>query len=253
MGRGKTGKLERSFVKGLITEAGFLTYPENASTDELNTIIKRKGSRCRRFGIDYEPDSTAVDPGTTISTGSVLSEFYWKSVGNDASLNFLVMQIGPKVYFFDTASEPLSEGFKDFSIVLSDYQADGSTAEQVRNNECQMDFGKGYLFIAHPYCEPIVVEYDADADDIEVTRIVLQIRDFDGVDDSLANDEEPTTLTKEHFYNLRNQGWVKPGSTGVFVGATPPNNYTAPTPPSTSGDYGYYNPWTGEPGNYNEP
>jgi hypothetical protein len=38
------------------------------------------------------------------------------------------------------------------------------------------------------------------------------MRDFDGVNDGLAIDQEPSTLSKEHHYNLMNQGWVSPGS-----------------------------------------
>ena len=54
MPRAKATKLYRNFVKGLITEASELTYPENASIDELNTIIERKGNRVRRLGFEYE-------------------------------------------------------------------------------------------------------------------------------------------------------------------------------------------------------
>ena len=39
------------FNKGLITEAGELTFPEGASTDELNMNLQRDGSRRRRLGL----------------------------------------------------------------------------------------------------------------------------------------------------------------------------------------------------------
>ena len=48
-----TEKLYRSFVKGLITEASPLTFPENASIDEKNFVLNRDGSRSRRLGVDY--------------------------------------------------------------------------------------------------------------------------------------------------------------------------------------------------------
>jgi hypothetical protein len=45
------GKLEfNTFVKGIITEAGPLTYPDGASLDEANFVLNRDGSRQRRFG-----------------------------------------------------------------------------------------------------------------------------------------------------------------------------------------------------------
>lgn len=238
MARGKTSKLYRTFVKGLITEAGFLTYPENASTDELNTVIKNKGSRSRRFGIDYEPDSVASTI-TGASETSVVSEFHWRSVGNDSSVNFLCVQIGSTIHFYDTSSEPVTSGKKSFTLDLLPYKSTGSTDADIVGARCQMDNGKGFLFIAHPYTEPLVVEYDADTDTISTIKIIIQIRDFDGVDDGLLNDQEPTTLSKEHYYNLRNQGWVIPGSTGVFTGATPPADYTADDPPPSTGGGGW--------------
>ena len=52
--RAAANKEYNSFVRGLITEASPLTYPENASIDEENFILNRNGSRRRRQGIDYE-------------------------------------------------------------------------------------------------------------------------------------------------------------------------------------------------------
>jgi hypothetical protein len=45
-------KQYNTFVKGLVTEAGPLTYPENASLDEENFVLNRDGSRQRRLGMD---------------------------------------------------------------------------------------------------------------------------------------------------------------------------------------------------------
>jgi len=47
-------KVFNTFVAGLITEAGPLTFPENSSKDELNCVLSRKGNRRRRLGVDYE-------------------------------------------------------------------------------------------------------------------------------------------------------------------------------------------------------
>jgi hypothetical protein len=78
-----------------------------------------------------------------------------------------------------------------------------------------MTAGKGYLFVANEYIDPFTIEYDPKLDTINTVRIYILMRDFDGVNDGLANDTEPTTLTKEHKYNLRNQGWVTPGTPSV--------------------------------------
>jgi hypothetical protein len=123
-----------------------------------------------------------------------------------------------------------------------------------------MDGGKGFLFVAQENIDPFTIEYKQALDDIETIRIYILMRDFDGVNDNLANDEETSTLTKEHLYNLRNQGWVPPGSPSV-QGSVPGDG--VPTEPGVGGGGGgvgfgggdsggtggssgeYYNAWTG--------
>lgn len=242
MARGQQNKLYNMFVKGLITEAGPLTYPENASTDELNCVLKRKGPRARRLGIDYEPDSTAADISDTFDQTNLTNEFVWKAVDNNANTNFLCLQIGSTVKFFDLSSEPLTDGLKGFELDLLDYKVTGVDDAVVASNYAQFTSGKGFLFVVHPQMEPIVVEYDADGDDLIVIPITIQIRDFDGVYDGLANDAEPSTLSKEHYYNLRNQGWIAPGSSVLG----PDGGTTVPSPPTELPDGpGSYDPWQG--------
>lgn len=241
MARGNQNKLYNQFVKGLVTEAGPLTYPENASTDELNCVLKRKGSRARRLGIDYEAGSVEVTPSTFDET-AITNEFVWKAVGNIATTDFLCMQIGSKIKFFDINDDPVSAGLLSFEIDLLDYKTSTATDEQVASDYAQFAAGKGFLFIVNPYIEPIVVEYSATEEDITVIPITIQIRDFDGIYDGLANDAEPTTLSKEHYYNLRNQGWLAPGSSVVG----PDGGTSVPTPPSELPDGpGAYDPWLG--------
>jgi hypothetical protein len=106
-----------------------------------------------------------------------------------------------------------------------------------------MAAGKGFLFIAHPFCDPLVAEYDHDTDTLTVVKIVIQVRDFDGVNDGLANDEEPTTLSPEHHYNLRNQGWVEPGSSDGSLGGGTEGGASVSDPI-------HYDPYTGETNTY---
>jgi hypothetical protein len=225
-------KLYQSFIKGLITEAGPLTYPENASIDELNTVIKVKGSRSRRLGLDYEPSSVAATLSDLDDT-KFISEFAWKSVGNDADVNFLVMQVKRTLHFFDLDAVPITGSPKSFTVDLSTYVAPFATTTDVDNNPVQMASGKGYLFVASPVIDPILIQYDADTDNVSIIRLILKIRDFVGVIDNLNNEAQPDTLSNEHYYNLRNQGWVQPGPLGVVDG-TPTTTYTG-TPPAGSG------------------
>jgi hypothetical protein len=236
--RATANKLYRTFTKGLITEAGYLTYPENASTDELNTVIKVKGSRSRRLGIDFEPSSAALTV-SSFTSSSTTNEYGWHNVGEDSSVNFLVCQIGSTLHFFNMDATPATK--KGFTVDLTSFKVDTASATMVANEVCQFASGKGFLFVVHPYTEPVVVEYDDNTDTITATQILVQIRDFDGVNDGLGNEEQPTTLTKEHLYNLKNQGWA-PGYTQVTSGGGGSLE---------TGEQGYVNPYTGARGAYN--
>lgn len=211
MARQVANKTYKTFVRGLITEANELTYPENATIAEDNTILYRKGNRSRRLGFNREPGGSAS--AFDVSTAEVSVEYTWSAVNNDASLNFLVTQKGSTLYFYDHSVTPLRSGLKGFTVSLDEYLAPGNTT--MATIPVHMAGGKGYLFVAGEALEPLVIEYDPDTDSITVDKVYIQIRDFKGLDDDLANDEEPTTLTTAHNYNLRNQGWVDPDNTGA--------------------------------------
>ena len=212
MARAKLNKIYRSFVKGLITEASPLTFPENASIDEDNCILYRKGNRTRRLGFDYETDAV-LSSYQLSNTAHATRTYRWESVNNDADVNFLVHRIGTSIYFYDLSQSPLSSGLKSFSVNLNAYAVNEAT--DVATTEVSMVGGRGYLFVVGARIEPFLVTYDPDSDTITSERIYIQIRDFKGVDDGLAPDEEPTTLSDEHKYNLMNQGWLDPFNNGT--------------------------------------
>jgi hypothetical protein len=236
LARAEQVKLYRSFVKGLITEASYLTYPEDASVDELNTVLSRKGNRTRRVGVDYEDDYQIV----TIASDSVdvFSEFVWRSANNDAEHNFVVVQVGYFVYFFNLTENPVSDSLEAFSIDLRTYAAPGASETMIRSSKCEFASGKGYLFCVNCHVEPLLIEYDSDTNSITTTPVVIMVRDFEGINDGLANDQEPPTLEKEHHYNLLNQGWTTPGQ------------YTVPGGAAVDNTPIYYDPYTGNPRTY---
>lgn len=213
MARAKTNKLYRTFVKGLITEAGYLTYPEDASTAELNTVLSRKGNRTRRLGINFEDGHTLVS--IPFRSTDAIQEYLWSNANNDPGQNFIAIQVGSKVHFFVIDEGPVSNNKAPFIVDLLDYKTPGSTTEDIRTTPASFASGAGYLFVCHENCHPLNVEFKPETNSIVVVSMIIQIRDLDGVDDGLANDMEPTTLSKEHHYNLLNQGWGPPdGSRG---------------------------------------
>lgn len=208
MAEATNNKLYRSFVRGLMTEASPLTYPEDTSFDELNTVPTRKGNRTRRFGINYNPDNTAAMAQVVTDAQN---EFMWKAVAADVANTFLVVQNGATLYFYDRSQGEFASHKKSFTVNLDTYKRPG--ANTVKATMCHFASGKGFLFVVNKDMEPLVITYLPDTDTITVNKITISARDFEGLSDGLANDAEPTTLTTEHFYNLLNQGWIAPGVT----------------------------------------
>lgn len=231
MPRAKTNKLYRTFVKGLITEASPLTYPEDASVEELNTLLSRKGNRTRRRGIRYEEDFVLNDLG--ITDDDAVNEYVWHSVGKVPAKIVVAIQIGTKIHFWDKDESPMSDHKLDFTVDLLEYKAEYSTPTEVQTQMCSFASGSGYLFLAHPACDPVVIEYRPETNSYMAVKVLIQIRDFEGVYDGLANDEEPSSLSPEHHYNLKNQGWLSPGE-GTSSGG------------GTGGGGTFYDPYTGE-------
>ena len=212
-------KTYNSFVKGLITEASPLTFPENASVDEDNCVLYRKGNRSRRNGIDFETDYQASSYNVVVAdiADYAFYEYEWNNINNTSNISFLVHQVGLTLYFYDQGVDPLSSAEKGFTVNLSSYLAPGASSVTAKATMVSMTSGKGYLFVASEYLDPIIVSYNEDADSITVSRIYVLIRDLQGLDDGLANDEEPTTLSSAHNYNLLNQGWTQSEGSAATV------------------------------------
>jgi hypothetical protein len=213
MPRSQATKLYRTFVKGLITEASPLTYPEDTSLDEDNTLLFAKGNRTRRLGAELEESFTLSPFQDADPSKTPIMEYVWSSVNNDALVSFLCLQVGGTVYFYDLYATPISSGIKGFTIDLTAYAAAGAT--DIEKSPVQMTSGKGFLFVVGAKIDPLIVEYRTATADLEIERVSILIRDFTGVDDNLAVDEEPTTLSAEHHYNLLNQGWTNTTTTTV--------------------------------------
>lgn len=195
-----------TFVQGIITEASPLTFPENASIDERNFILQRDGSRRRRLGMDFESgfvESSAIANATFEDLAIATSE--WKGVANDANVNFAVVQVGTVLYFYDLSSSEVSANIKGFTVDLTLHK----TAHSLNAGASQVStsVGKGVLFVASNEIDPFYLEYDSTLDSVTATPIVIEVRDFNGVDDGFDTDERPAVTNAEHTYNLLNQGW----------------------------------------------
>jgi hypothetical protein len=193
------GRLEfNTFVKGIITEAGPLTYPEGASLDEANFVLNRDGSRQRRFGIAFEKDAE-LRPVLNIEGGAVTSH-RWHNPDNLGDLEVVVFQDGGRLTFFNSNADAVSAAPLNLGAVLI---LEGWEDNVVASTASI----SGKFYIAGNTDKVIELSYDLDLDQVTQRPIDLHMRDLWGVQDDLEVDERPGTLTNLHEYNLRNQGW----------------------------------------------
>jgi len=220
MSRQKGNKEYRTFVKGIITEANALTFPENASLDESNFVLQRDGSRQRRLGLDYENDyilSAAINEDN-FNEGAITTHNWNNILGNSAS-SLVVVQVGDTLHFYDNTVSAISANKLSYTIDLNEYAIDG--ASLIHKYPIQAAAIRGYFVVVGKYLEPFYVIYEKDSDTFFSAQIQPRMRDIFGLDDGFLIDEEPSTLTDEHQYNLYNQGWTADKVAAYKSGSSP--------------------------------
>jgi len=209
MARQQTKAEINTFVRGLITEASPLTFPDNASLDEDNFVLNRDGSRHRRLGMDYESEFVEVNTGiNNTPTGELaFSAYTWKNAGGNAAKNLVVVQTGTVIKIFDVDVTPLSSGLI--------YTKDFTTAEDTQ--VFSYTVVDGILVVVTGQKALNIFEYDDGS--ITYTTKNLKIRDQFGVEDTVNGEsllegigitKRPSSLTQQHTYNLRNQTFGTP-------------------------------------------
>lgn len=207
-----------TFVKGLITEASPLTFPDNASLEEENFVLAKDGSRSRRFGVDYEENHTLVNVDSDLD---IFASYRWKEAAGAGLADLLVIHMGTQLFFFDTTGGlPYSPNLihtEDLLTLSSDYKGDATTETQDPSTLLPATFAKvgKRLIVACNSREVKSFEYENDA--ITTSSFRLKVRDLFGVEDLDSNGVDlnsgaglvvrPYIQTSPHVYNLRNQSW----------------------------------------------
>jgi hypothetical protein len=222
-------KIYRSFVKGIITEASPLTFPENASVDEDNFVLNRNGSRSRRLGIDYESYGalTATGFASSIFSSGKQSFHRWDSPAGDTTVSIGVIRIYNKLWFVNLlAATPSDSLLNSGNPITISNLADSNLETAVINNSL--------VLVSKDITVPILLTYNTSTQAVSQAQIPIYVRDIWGITDNLAISERPSSLTDLHKYNLRNQGWstrivtVSPGDaidiTKTSLGVYPANS-----------------------------
>jgi hypothetical protein len=198
-----TQKVVNTFIKGLITEAGELTFPENASIDELNCDLRRDGSRRRRLGAELE-DSFVLSSFIMSDSSTVVTD-KWENVGGQSGLEFLVIQVGASLKFYAKATLPYSSSEDSATVNLTTYEVAGGVG--AANAQCQFTSINGALIVASPAINTIYIQRDNTTGILTVNQLTFYTRDFDWLGDKRSYTTSSATASLQRQYDTFNGGW----------------------------------------------
>ena len=201
-----------TYIAGLFTEATPLNFPDNTVQFTQNFRYDPAGYIERRLGLEPRHCGVTLDPEEgCINTQS----FRWRSVANRKDLDFIVIQQGTKLFLNLETDYDCYE--TKCTIDLVEHSVTGG-AGQIAKDLVSLSYGNGSLFVTGKFIQPFRVDYTPDTttticdEQPEVGCKVVEFdiceRDFEGIDDGIPNDKNPTELTDEHLYNLLNRGWT---------------------------------------------
>lgn len=215
-------KVVNTFVKGLITEAGELTFPADASVDELNCDLRRDGSRRRRLAAKVEDSNTLSS--FTVSTSTRFHTGRWENVGGQSGLEFLVVQAGSTLRFYNKVGLPYSSYEVAETVNLSSYEVSGGVG--AANANCQFASINGALVVSSPAINTIYIQRDNTTGALTTTQISFRIRDFEWLGDKSTYTTEVATgsASTGRKYDTANAGWsgTKGAAALSTYGAYPP-------------------------------
>ncbi len=218
MAKVSSEKKYSSFVRGFITEASALTFPENASLDEDNFDLYINGSRFRRLGVDYESGYSLISTGiaAAILEGTKKSCHRWDFPGGAADKVIGVVRAYNQLWFLNLLAAAPSAALLNGGLPI--------TITGLANAEIRTAAINNMMVIVSTDLDyPILLEYNPTTDVITQSTYPILVRDVWGVNDGLKLQDRPTTLSETHRYNLLNQGWSDTISASCGAGVTATN------------------------------
>jgi hypothetical protein len=216
-----TEKQYYTFIKGLVTEASPLTFPENASLDEDNFVLERNGSRNRRLGVDFEAGFSLIPSGysTVILADTKISFHVWDTPNGDSSLSIGVVRILDRLWFVNLfTSNPSGNLLNNGNALVLPGLSNEEIDTTVIDNKM--------LVVSKDLSLPLLLNYNNATDVVTYQTVPVSIRDFFGVYDSIGNTVRPSSITNTYRYNLNNQNWSNANinSTAAVLGVYPSNS-----------------------------
>lgn len=207
-------KAVNNFVKGLITEAGEMTFPEGASTDELNCDIRRDGSRRRRMGVKIEDENVlgpSITSGVNLFNQSKIASFTWSNVGGDPNKEYLVVQVGTRLYFYNKSQPPYSAQQFAGSVNLDAFSF--YTGQDGNAHKLSFTSLRGFLIVTHPKTATAWVIEEDSVNNFTASYTNFRYRDFKfqtpvGSIPDLYEPSVTTVPTATRVYDTLNSGWA---------------------------------------------
>lgn len=237
-----TEKQYYTFVKGLITEASPLTFPENTSLAEDNFVLERTGTRRRRLGVNFEPGYQLVNSGIlpSLLKEAKISFHKWDVSSSASPISIGVVRIANRMWFLNLlTNNPSANILNGGSAITINNLSQGDIDTTVVNSRL--------VVVSRDLPLPLVFSYNQDSDQVSYQGISVQVRDFWGVYTSGLVTERPASISEGHRYNLRNQNWSNANIdlTKSVLGVFPSLSdiwYLARNSDPTTGSYNSYNP-----------
>ena len=202
-----TQRTVNTFIKGLITEASELTFPENASVDELNCSLGRDGTRRRRKAVTLEANHVLSD--VVVPAGALVQTLDWYNVAGQVNLEFLVVQVNNILYFYEKSTDPLSANKYSGSVDLNTHSASNNLSPS--EERVQVTSLNGYLIVASPAINTFYLEFNTSTEAFTATSISFKERDFEwqGSDNEVTNEyfSNDSSPSAQRIYDAKNVGW----------------------------------------------
>lgn len=204
MAQASTTQHRNSFINGIVTDANEFAVPDNSALDMVNIDVLPTGAARKRRAM------ATTGSARTISTASGVTNpegpcIRWEGAGQNRDTNLIAAQVGHHLAVYGAADIDLDSNYKT-SIDLA--TVTGITATTIQAAHWKLiPGGDGSLFITTGVSKPVRLTYSTTGPTLTGELITVRIRDTFGLDDGLAIDEQITTLSDAHHYNLLNQGW----------------------------------------------
>ena len=215
-----------NFIQGLVSEASPLNFPPNACIDEENWIFNRDGTLRRRFGMDYEQDfvysSLGISP--TLLPSNAITSFRWLAPGGDVNTEYIVIQIGGILYFYNASVAPLSaDGFVGSVNLFGTLYGTRFSFAAVNGKLIVAYGGAGFYIITRTLVGTTVI-FSSEADTVKV-RDVWGVEELEIPNYEVDSSYRAPIGSDVHNYNLTNQSWGIPRKNAAGTSVDPIQQY----------------------------